>query len=127
MSFDIFSSPLIFLLLAVPHPLKHYTCQLLSTVGDASQNPQPLWSALLLFGQKELDEYRLKSDEGFDDVNRSITLPLIIWKRIRYSMYRYVATRLGYQSRKKYYECVYGLIEMYFSKSTVGFLDVNDE
>jgi hypothetical protein len=99
-------------------------------MGDAAvsvTSRQPIWSALLQYGRSVVLE---QVDQFFQDAineqEETVTLPLEIWSQIRYSIYRWIATRLGYKVRTKYFECIYALVEKYFSKSIVGFEPANN-
>jgi hypothetical protein len=49
----------------------------------------------------------------------TITLSTFQWRKVRYEIYRYLCSGFGH--RTKMYQCVYAFIEMWFTKSTVGF------
>ena len=96
-------------------------------MGDASviaANRQPLWSELLRFGRTEVLQ---RVGENLENIHEStVTLPLEVWSQIRYSCYRWIATRFGYKVRTKYFECIYAFVEKYFSQSIVGFEPANN-
>ena len=73
----------------------------------------PLYKALLLFGEHTIRK-RLATVHRNYLTNREMS-------RVRYTIYRWVARHLGYQSKTRHFECVYALTESYFGQSKVGF------
>jgi hypothetical protein len=109
----------------------YYPCFLLGTSGDPHADPSQrnaVWKRLLLFGFNYCDtlcgpDTRYPNAISADDDGVKITLPEGVWSHIRFTIYAWFAKQLGFQERTRFYECVYSLIDRFFSKSLVGFED----
>ena len=98
-----------------------YVCCILVSTRDLSAAAAPGVPVLPLFRSLLLHGEIFKRARLAAVAVRRQHLTNAELRRIRYRLYRWVATRLGYHSRQPHFECIYALIERYFGASTTGY------